>query len=66
MESLRGRLAYAMPAKLYRDLVDRLVAEKRVAREESVVRLPTHRVKLEAEEQVVSSGLKHLLILVMI
>jgi selenocysteine-specific elongation factor len=57
MEPLRTRLAHDVPAKLFRALVDRLAAEKSVVREESIVRLPSHRVKLQADESKATADL---------
>ncbi|MEA2625823.1 MAG: selenocysteine-specific elongation factor [Candidatus Binatota bacterium] len=50
MELLRGQLPDEVPSKLFRDLVDRLAAERRITREESLVRLPAHRVRLQKDE----------------
>jgi selenocysteine-specific elongation factor len=46
MEALRTRLPYEVGARNYRGLVDRLARETEILREESTIRLKTHRVKL--------------------
>jgi selenocysteine-specific elongation factor len=61
MELLRARLPYPVSAKLFRGIVDRLAGEGKIVREESLVRLPTHRVKLEKEEQAATASLERLL-----
>ena len=45
-ESLRSRIRVPMPPRLFRPVLDRLETEKRVVREQAIVRLPTHRVEL--------------------
>ncbi len=46
MEALRSRLPYEIGARNYRALADRLARETDIVREESTLRLKTHRVKL--------------------
>ncbi len=46
MEDLRTRLPYEIGARNYRALADRLARETDIVREESTLRLKTHRVKL--------------------
>jgi selenocysteine-specific elongation factor len=46
MEDLRTRLPYQIGARNYRALADRLARETDLVREESTLRLKTHRVKL--------------------
>jgi selenocysteine-specific elongation factor len=48
MESLRTQLPWDVPPKVFRWCIERLVAAKRLVREESVVRAPGHRVALGA------------------
>src|SRR5512146_655472 len=50
MESLRERLPYEVNARAFRALVDRLGRESDLVREESVLRLKSHRVKLGGDE----------------
>jgi selenocysteine-specific elongation factor len=51
MESLRRRIAPELPPKLYRALLDALTAEHVIARDDSTLRLPSHRVRLQRDEQ---------------
>ncbi len=46
MEALRTRLPYEIGARNYRALADRLARETDIVREESTLRLKSHRVKL--------------------
>src|SRR6185295_17763470 len=49
MESLRTGLPFPVDAKTFRWCIDRLVAARRLVREESLVRAPAHRVALGTE-----------------
>jgi len=51
MEALRTRLPYDVSARSFRALVDRLARESDIVREESILRLKSHRVKLGGDEQ---------------
>jgi selenocysteine-specific elongation factor len=62
MESLRTQLPWDVPAKVFRWCVDRLVAAKRLVREDSVVRSPEHRVALGAEARALGSRVERLLV----
>lgn len=46
MEALRSHLPYEIPPRSFRALLDRLARETSLVREESVVRLKSHRVEL--------------------
>jgi selenocysteine-specific elongation factor len=61
MELLRGQLPYAVAPKLFRAIVDRLSRDGTLVREESIVRLPAHRVKLKTEERAATTGLERAL-----
>src|SRR5262249_35561506 len=50
MESLRSRLSVPMPPRLFRPVVERMETAGVVKREESMVRLPGHRVRLGTGE----------------
>ncbi len=55
MEALRSRLPYEIGARNYRALADRLARETDIVREESTLRLKSHRVKLgESDGKLVS------------
>jgi selenocysteine-specific elongation factor len=61
MELLRSQLPYVVAARLFRAIVDRLAADKKIVREESLVRLPAHRVKLAAPERAATAEIEALL-----
>jgi len=50
LESVRSRLKEPVPPRLFRPVVDRLETAGVVAREESLLRLPGHRVRLAGSE----------------
>ncbi len=50
MEALRTRLPYEVNARSFRALVERLARESDIVREESVLRLKSHQVKLGGDE----------------
>jgi selenocysteine-specific elongation factor len=50
MEALRVRLPYEVSARAFRALLDRLARESEIVREESTLRLKSHRVKLGGDE----------------
>ena len=61
MEELRVNLPYDIPAKLFRDLIEILGSEGTLARDGSFVRLPEHRVQMNADEQSLSSQVQAIL-----
>ncbi len=58
MELLRAQLPYEVAPKLFRAIVDRLMREKRLARDESLVRLQGHRVQLGRTERAATTDLE--------
>jgi len=50
MEALRARLPYEVAARNFRALIDRLSRESEIVREESILRLRSHRVKLGGDD----------------
>ena len=50
MEALRSRLPYEVGPRAFRALLDRLIRETEIVREESVLRLKSHKVKLGGDE----------------
>jgi selenocysteine-specific elongation factor len=50
MEALRARLPYEVAARNFRALIDRLSRESEIVREESILRLKSHRVELGGED----------------
>ncbi|MFN8543543.1 MAG: selenocysteine-specific translation elongation factor [Candidatus Binatia bacterium] len=61
MESLRCGLPWEVSAKVFRWCIDRLVAERRLVRDDSILRLPTHRVALGAEARALGDRIEGLL-----
>ena len=61
MESLRAGIGADIPPKIFRWCVDRLVAMRRLVREDSVVRAPGHQVALGAEARALGTRIERLL-----
>lgn len=61
MESLRSQLSFSFSPKIFRAVIDKLVSEGAVIREESTLRLPTHTVQLTANEQGTAARVERLL-----
>jgi selenocysteine-specific elongation factor len=61
MESLRTQLPWEVSPRVFRWCVDRLVAARRLVREESLVRAPEHRVALAAEARALGARVERLL-----
>src|SRR5439155_1638998 len=61
MESLRTQLPWDVPPRVFRWSIERLVAARRLAREESVVRAPGHRVALGAAAHALGARVERLL-----
>jgi selenocysteine-specific elongation factor len=62
MESMRTQVAPELTAKTFRDVVDRLGAEGALIREESLVRLPGHRVALGGAQRALAERAESLLV----
>ncbi|MGE0683194.1 MAG: selenocysteine-specific translation elongation factor [Candidatus Binatia bacterium] len=61
MESLRSQLSFSFSPKIFRVVIDKLVAEGVAVREESTLRLPTHTVRLNENEQGTAALVERLL-----
>ncbi len=61
LEELRGKLADDLAAKIFRVIVDTLIQEKLIAREENLVRLTSHQVKLGGQEKTLMDKIKKIL-----
>jgi selenocysteine-specific elongation factor len=61
MEELRGKLPYVLSAKIFRAIVDALIAEKILAKEENLLRLAGHRVQLGGLEKSLMDRIKKIL-----
>jgi selenocysteine-specific elongation factor len=55
MESLRSQVASGLPPKIFRAVVDALAANAVIARAESILRLPGHRVALPRDDERVAA-----------
>jgi selenocysteine-specific elongation factor len=61
MEELRGKLPYLLSAKIFRAIVDTLVSEKTIAKEENLLRTAEHRVQLGSLEKSLMERIKKIL-----
>jgi selenocysteine-specific elongation factor len=61
MESLRGRLPWPLPPRVFRWAVDRLVAEGRLGRADSVLHAPAHAVRLAPPAQALADRIERVL-----
>ncbi|HVO25920.1 MAG TPA: selenocysteine-specific translation elongation factor [Candidatus Margulisiibacteriota bacterium] len=61
MESLRSQIAPDLSPKVFRAVLDALVAEDVIARDDSLLRLPSHRVALRRDEEEVAGRAEALL-----
>ncbi|HXG17570.1 MAG TPA: SelB C-terminal domain-containing protein, partial [Methylomirabilota bacterium] len=62
MESLRTQLSFSFSPKIFRAVTDKLVAEQVAVREESALRLPSHKVTLSEDEQGAAGRVERLLL----
>jgi selenocysteine-specific elongation factor len=61
MEELRGKLRYELTPKVFRAVIELLLAEKLMAREENLLRVATHRVQLGGQEKILMDKIKQIL-----
>ena len=61
MEELRGKLVYELSPKIFRLVVDTLLDEKIIGKEENLLRLASHRVQLGGQEKTLMDKIKKLL-----
>jgi selenocysteine-specific elongation factor len=61
MEELRGKLPYALSAKIFRAVVDILLSDKVMAKEENLLRTAEHRVQLGSQEKSLMEKIKKIL-----
>src|SRR5262245_21592248 len=61
MEELRGKLIFELSPKIFRVVVDLLINEKLIAKEENLLRLATHRVQLGGQEKTLMDKIKKIL-----
>ncbi|MFI5396125.1 MAG: selenocysteine-specific translation elongation factor [Candidatus Binatia bacterium] len=62
MESLRTHIAPDLPPKIYRTLLDALVAGGIIVRADSTLHLPTHRVTLKRDEEELAARAETLIV----
>jgi selenocysteine-specific elongation factor len=61
MEELRGKLFFELSPKIFRVVVDLLIAEKLIAKEENLLRLASHQVQLGGQEKTLMEKIKKML-----
>jgi selenocysteine-specific elongation factor len=61
MEELRRKLPYQLSPKLFRVVIDTLAAEQVIVKEENLLRLPAHRVRLGGQEKTLMERIKAIL-----
>jgi selenocysteine-specific elongation factor len=61
MEELRGKLPYTLSAKIFRAVVDALISDKIIAKEENLLRTAEHRVQLGGQEKSLMDRIKKIL-----
>jgi selenocysteine-specific elongation factor len=61
MESLRSQLSFSFSPKIFRAVTDKLNAAGVMVREDSILRLPIHKVKLNENEQGTATKLERVL-----
>jgi selenocysteine-specific elongation factor len=61
MEELRGKLPFELTPKLFRVVVDLLVGDKLIAKEENLLRLASHKVQLGGQEKDLMDKIKKIL-----
>ncbi len=61
MEELRGKLTHQLSPKIFRAIIDSLIADKKIVKEENLLRLAEHRVQLGGQDKVLMERIKALL-----
>ena len=61
MEELRGKLGYELAPKIFRAVIELLINDSFVAREENLLRLASHRVQLGGQEKTLMEKIKKIL-----
>jgi selenocysteine-specific elongation factor len=61
MEELRAKLSFELPPKIFRVLVDGLINDRTIAKEENLLRLAAHRVQLGGQEKTLMERIKKIL-----
>jgi selenocysteine-specific elongation factor len=58
MEELRGKLAYELSPKVFRLVVDGLIGERLIAKEENLLRLAQHKLQLGGQDKLLMERIK--------
>jgi selenocysteine-specific elongation factor len=61
MEELRGKLPYRLSAKIFRAVIDILLSDRTVAKEDNLLRTAEHRVQLGSQEKSLMDKIKKIL-----
>jgi selenocysteine-specific elongation factor len=61
MEEVRGKLPFELSPKIFRAVVDALVGEKTIAKEENLLRLWDHRIQLGGQDKSLMERIKKIL-----
>jgi selenocysteine-specific elongation factor len=61
MEELRGKLRFELTPKIFRVVVDLLINDKLIAKDENLLRLASHKVQLGGQEKTLMDKIKKLL-----
>ncbi len=61
MEELRRKLPYVLSAKIFRAVVDTLLSDKIIAKEENLLRAAEHRVQIGSQEKSLMDRIKRIL-----
>ncbi|HUD00316.1 MAG TPA: SelB C-terminal domain-containing protein, partial [Candidatus Polarisedimenticolaceae bacterium] len=61
MEELRGKLAYQLSPKVFRLVVDALIGEQLIAKEENLLRLAQHKLQLGGQDKLLMERIKKIL-----
>jgi selenocysteine-specific elongation factor len=61
MEELRGKLAYQLSPKVFRLVVDALIREQLIAKEENLLRLAQHKLQLGGQDKLLMERIKKIL-----
>jgi selenocysteine-specific elongation factor len=61
MEELRGKLAYELSPKVFRLVIDGLINERMIAKEENLLRLAQHKLQLGGQDKLLMERIKKIL-----
>jgi selenocysteine-specific elongation factor len=61
MEQLRGKLAFELSPKIFRVVVDLLIHDQLIAKEENLLRLASHSVQLGGQEKALMEKIRKIL-----